>query len=572
MATSEGGSVTGDSRGGLVVVLAPFGHDAPTICGALHTAGVAAEPVDSMDALVARVRDAAGATVITEEALTPAGVEQLAATLDGQASWSDLPVLLLLAGVDQFSSAGARAVARLTSAGNTTVLVRPVPSVALVTAVLSALRARKRQYEVRDLLERERVARVEAESANRLKDEFLATVSHELRTPVSAMLLWTGLLSSGRAGPGRLGQALDALQRSAASQSELIEDLLDMSRMAGGTVQLDMGEVDLAALARDAVAVVAPMADARNVRLTLSLAAVEGVVRGDRDRLQQVLWNLLGNAIKFTPAEGRVAVEVRCEASRALIRVTDTGQGIDETFLPFVFERFRQADAAPSRRHGGLGLGLAIAQQIVELHGGTMSAASEGVGKGATFTIELPLTAPRRSDAPPPPEAGRHVEPHRALAGMRVLLVEDDVVTRQALCLLIEDAGAEVVPADSAGAALAALETAGEQHGAFDIMLSDIGMPGEDGFALMRMVRERERAQGACCAARAVAISGYSGPAEKEHALCAGFDAHVTKPVDAVALIALLADLHGSAATGSAWVKVPEPAAGTPPTLGGRPT
>ena len=389
-----------------VVVLAPLGRDSAVICGAMAEAGVDCLTAGSIAELTTMVRREAGAALLTEEALTADGVAELSAALGQQPSWSDLPVLLLLAGRECLVSESARPVAALRMAGNVTVLVRPVPAVALVTAVQSALRARRRQYEVRDLIQREQAARQQAETATRLKDEFLATVSHELRTPLSAILLWIRLLSSGRVETERMQEAFQSIEGSAELQSRLIDDLLDVSRMLSGRPRLAAEEVQLSRVAQQAVTVARPMADAENVSLQSTIDPTTGLIQGDADRIQQVIWNLLSNAIKFTSAGGCVSLDVRADGRDVLICVSDTGQGIAPEFLPHVFERFRQADASSTRRHGGLGLGLAITQQLVQLHGGSVDVQSGGLGKGTTFTVRLPRM--------PPTDANRSRRPRSA--------------------------------------------------------------------------------------------------------------------------------------------------------------
>ena len=535
-----------------VYVLAPLGRDAAVICRALGDVGVACAIAGGVPDLAAAVGDGrTGAAVVTEEALTPSVVGELAAALAGQPAWSDLPVLLLMTDGERFPPRGTRGpVGALRAAGNVAVLVRPVPTVALVTAVQAALRARRRQYEVRDLIDREHAARTaaehsarEADRANRLKDEFLATVSHELRTPLSAILLWSKLAAGGRIKPPDLPEALRNIERSAHAQSQLIDDLLDAARMTTGKLRLNARACELEPAVRSAVDVVRPTAEAKGVRVEVALDPAAGLVLADPDRLQQVVWNLLSNAVKFTPRGGDVLVRLGRDGGHARVDVTDTGQGIGPDFLPHVFERFRQADPSAGRRQGGLGLGLAITYQLVELHGGTIAAESDGEGRGSTFTVRLPLASPAAAPdaAAGPPDADAAArEPARVLDGLRVLLVDDDTNTRRGMAWALEDAGAEVTAVGSAADAVRALlaaPAAGRPH----VLVSDIGMPGEDGYRLIERVRALGPAGGGDVPA--VAVTAYGREADRGRALAAGFQAHLRKPLDPDGLVAAVAAL-----------------------------
>ena len=377
-----------------VFVLAPLGRDAAVIGRVLGTAGIACQSVRSISEFTAALRNAecgiGDAAIVTEEALTPDGVAALAAMLSEQPPWSDLPLLLLLAEGGRSASATTRHLATLRAAGNVAVLVRPVPAVVLLTTMQSFLRARRRQYEVRDLLAREQAARREAENANRLKDEFLTNVSHELGTPLSAILMWTRLSADGRLDAKESVEALQKIGRSATAQLRLVDDLLDASRMLSGKLRIHACECQLEPAVRAAVEVIRPALEPRGLRLEVALDPVAGPVLADAGRIQQVVSNLLGNAVKFTPPGGSIRITLERVGDDVQIRVRDTGQGISREFLPHVFERFRQADSAQSRLHGGLGLGLAICHQLVELHGGTLTAESDGAGKGAVFTVRFP--------------------------------------------------------------------------------------------------------------------------------------------------------------------------------------
>ena len=414
------------------------------------------------------------------------------------------------------------------------------------------------------LLEQEMRARMEAERAITMKDEFLATVSHELRTPLTAILLWSRLLRSGALGDDdeQRARALDTIEQSAVAQQQLIEDLLDISRIVSGKLRLNVRDAEAAPVVQAAVEAVRPMADARGVAIESSLDAGAGRVRADPDRLQQVVWNLLNNAAKFTPEGGRVVVRLE-RVDRALrVQVTDTGKGIAPEFLPHVFERFRQADASTTRQHGGLGLGLAISQQLVELHGGTIRADSPGEGLGATFTVELPL-ADVRHDAGSPaagaaPPAGPTVAlrapfaPSPLLRGVRVLVVENEPGTRTVIRWLLEQCQAEVTAAESAAHALDAFRASLDGR-PYDVLVSDIGMPGQDGYELIRQIRALETQRAAARPVPAVALTAYARDDDRRHAEAAGFQAHLPKPVEPAALVETVANLAGpshDAATG----------------------
>jgi signal transduction histidine kinase len=373
-----------------VVVLAPFGRDASVVESILREADLGVDIVGDLAGLLARVRAGAAAVLVTGEGLNAGGVSELSAALADQPAWSDIPVLLLLTDAEGVVPAADRHLAAMRATRNVIVLQRPLAAITLITAVQSALRARLRQYEVRDLITRERQAREQAEAATRIKDEFRATVSHELRTPLRAVLVWAKLLDAGRLTGAQARDAVHAIASGAEAQSQLIEDLLDVSRVLTGKLRLDVERQPIAPIIEAAIAVVRPMADAKGVRLEVELDPSTGPVLVDRERVQQIVWNLLSNAVKFTPPDGRVCIRLAREPGHVRVEVSDDGQGIAPDLLPHVFERFRQGDPAPTRRHGGLGLGLTIVQQLVELHGGSIDASSAGVGMGATFNVRLP--------------------------------------------------------------------------------------------------------------------------------------------------------------------------------------
>lgn len=376
----------------------------------------------------------------------------------------------------------------------------------------------------------------EAQEASRLKDEFLATVSHELRTPLMAILGWTHLLRTGRASD--VARAAETIERNAQAQARIVEDVLDTSRIITGKLQLKLARVSLREVVRAAIDTVRPAAEAKSIELVTSVDFGVGDTLGDAERLQQVTWNLLANAIKFTPAGGRVEARLEREGAFARLTVVDSGQGIHPDFLPHVFERFRQGDSTMTRAHGGLGLGLAIVRHLVELHGGYVSADSPGEGQGATFTVRLPLQATlSEGDA----AAGHRAPPsgkQPTLRGVRLLVVDDEADTRELLAVLLEQLGADVTTAPSVGAALESLE-----HQVPDVLVSDLGMPEEDGYTLIRRVRELGVERGFWFPA--VALTAYAQTRDKNRALSAGYQVHLSKPIEPAALVATVAELAG---------------------------
>jgi signal transduction histidine kinase/CheY-like chemotaxis protein len=385
--------------------------------------------------------------------------------------------------------------------------------------------------------EAERTAALDRErQANRLKDEFLATLSHELRTPLNAVLGWTRVLQTSP-DAAKQGRAIESIERNARAQAKLIEDLLEVSRIVTGKLQLNVRPVDLAAIVDAAVEIVQPAAAAKRIHLTCTVDARPALTMGDPDRLQQVVWNLLSNAIKFTDADGWASVSVRHTGGYTLT-VRDSGRGIEPSFLPHVFETFRQADATASREHGGLGLGLAIAKQLVELHGGTIRAASPGPGGGATFEVTLPSAVRAEREAAHRVSAAGAAD-GSLLRNVRVLVVDDDEDARTLLELALTEYGADVATAHSAADAIAKI-----QREAPDVLLSDIGMPGEDGYALIQRVRAQPASAGG--SVPAIAITAYASAADRDAALAAGFQGHFAKPLDVDAVAAFVAALRRS--------------------------
>jgi len=391
------------------------------------------------------------------------------------------------------------------------------------------------------LLASERAARREAEIANNAKDEFLATVSHELRTPLSAILGWA-VIARRQALPPAVDRALCTIERNARTQMRIIEDVLDIGRIISGKLRLEVSATNVAEVIEAAVQVVRPAAEAKQVRLDVTIDPEVGVIAADAERLQQVAWNVLSNALKFTKKGGRVEVSASRIGSIVVFRVRDDGQGIRSEFLPYLFEPFRQADGSTTRRHGGLGLGLAIVKQLVEAHGGQITAQSGGEGQGALFTIELPARAPAVVFEPSP-RAPRDSEPvltGRAvwLDGVRVLVVDDDEDTRDLVHQMLAAQGAIVSSASSAEEALNLVARSRP-----DVLLSDIGMPNVNGYSLIRSIRSMPEDHGGTIPA--VALTAYAREGDRERAYTAGFQAHVTKPVDPDMLAAVVASLAG---------------------------
>jgi signal transduction histidine kinase/response regulator RpfG family c-di-GMP phosphodiesterase len=405
---------------------------------------------------------------------------------------------------------------------------------------------RKQAEEARaQLLVREQSARAEAERANRVKDEFLATLSHELRTPLTAILGWSRMLRTAGLDDQMRARAMETIERNAHSQSQLIDELLDVSRIVTGKLTLNVRPVELLPIVEAATDSIRPAADAKSIRLDVSLDPAAGRVSGDPSRLQQVIWNLFSNAVKFTPAGGRVGVRLERDGASARITVSDTGIGIDPQIIPYIFDRFRQADGSTTREHGGLGLGLAIVRHLTELHGGTVSAESEGAGRGATFTVALPL-ARAAEDADAERDGQRAADGHSlknvgALEGLRILLVDDVADARGLIAAVLRGSGAVVHECGSAAEALEMLDT----HAA-DMLLSDIGMPYQDGYALIAEVRRRDAGRHL----PAIALTAYATAEDRARALSAGFHLHLAKPVDNEQLIAAVASLaHQQAKT-----------------------
>ncbi|MEG4235807.1 ATP-binding protein [Microcoleus sp. Pol11C3] len=396
------------------------------------------------------------------------------------------------------------------------------------------------------LLMREQIIRAEAEAANRAKDEFLSILSHELRTPLNAILGWSTMLRQRTLSEDKVVRALETIERNAKSQAQLIEDILDISRIITGKLRLQVRPVNLVPVIESAIESLKLAAEAKSIRLQSVLDSEAGPLLGDAARLQQVMWNLLSNALKFTPKDGRVEIRLEQVNSHAEVTVSDTGSGISSDFLPFVFDRFRQHDSTTTRSYGGLGLGLAIVRQLVELHGGTVTVVSPGIGQGATFTVKLPVMIihPPARDSErlnSIVEAKPRVEASPSLEGLKILVVDDEADARELLSTILQKYGADVLAVASVKEALTIIETATDRSP--DVLVSDIGMPDEDGYSLIRKLRQVEAQRGGRLPA--IALTAYARNDDRRQALLAGFQIHLTKPVDAAELVAVVASLTG---------------------------
>jgi len=390
------------------------------------------------------------------------------------------------------------------------------------------------------LLERESSARALAEETNRLKDEFLATVSHELRTPLTAILGWSRMLEGNTLDTDLAVRAIETIKRNAKAQAQIVDDILDVSRIITGNLYLNLQPIDLESVLEAAVNVVRPTAEAKNIRIELNFDRKPVTVSGDTNRLQQVFWNLLSNAVKFTPSGGYVSVSLRRVDAQVDIAVTDTGQGIRPDFLPFVFDRFRQADSTSTRQHGGLGLGLAIARHLIEIHGGSIMGKSDGEGTGATFTVSLPLVGSTVESNVSPvsdldaPESPAPLSSSYVLSGLHVLVVDDDEDTLELLSAALRSRGAQVTGVSSAAQAIDAVRIARP-----DVLVSDIAMPVEDGYQLIQKVIRL----GFEPRIPAIAITAYAKEEDKERALAAGYQRYLTKPVELGEFISSVAEV-----------------------------
>jgi signal transduction histidine kinase/ActR/RegA family two-component response regulator len=528
---------TNNTYDDVVLVCAPTGRDMQLTCALLsERAAVRCEPCADVPELCAKIRRGAGVAVAAEEALDGNGAARLIDALAGQVAWSDLPVLILASAATHEDAGGEGPIAALRQRGNITVLDRPVRIVTLVSAVQSALRARRRQYEVRDLL-------VEMRAAVRHRDQFLAMLGHELRNPLGAINNAMGVLDA--ASPptdATEREHRDIIHRQTDHLARLVDDLLDVSRITSGKIALQKRPTDLCEVLLAGVRSMDGLVRAQRHELRTSTASCPVLVDGDSFRLEQVVNNLLTNAIKYTPPDGKIEAGVRADGNSAVLYVRDNGIGIPRDLLPRVFDLFTQSERALDRSQGGLGIGLTLVRALVEMHGGTVQVESDGPGAGCLFTIRLPrVEAPRTTEpaadvgagAAAPRNGNRTHDPAPGEGRRRkILLVEDQPDARRALQRLLQIWGHSV---DAAGDGLAGLERAVQSTP--EIALIDVGLPGLDGYEVARRIRAKLGN-----AIRLVALTGYGQPEDRDRAYAAGFDLHLVKPVDRDQLARALAD------------------------------
>jgi signal transduction histidine kinase len=508
----------------------------------LRMNGVVVDTCDSAQVALERIGSTEYDAILCD--IKMPGMDGLALLAEIRVRQPNLPTLLIT-GHDEYQALQAL------RGGAYDFLQKPIDREYLVASLTRAIGKGQlgRQIEQQQILahratELERIVEErtrELREANRIKDEFLAILSHELRTPLTSILAWTKLLRTGKLDDATFDRALEMIERNTRSQARLIEDLLDVSRIIAGKLPLDIRPVELESVIKTAVETMRPAADAKSIRLEMLLGTESKFVAGDSFRLQQVILNLLSNAIKFTPNGGEVVVKLAIIDSQARITVSDTGMGISAEFLPYVFERFRQADGSSTRSQSGLGLGLAIVRHLVEMHGGTVQAESPGAGQGATFTVIIPLTASQELTANSQrqnEEIDNLKSSHVILDDLRVLIVDDDAETREVLTVVLRQFGAEVMAVASCKEAIEVLTQTKP-----DVLLSDIALPDEDGYALIQKVRMLEPERGGLTPA--AALTAHAGIEARTRALSAGFQAHVAKPVDAPHLAAVIADLCG---------------------------
>ena len=510
-----------------VLVLMPTGRDAILICETLKKVGIEAESCADAGDLSAQIRVGAGAVLLAEEALERGILERLAESFNSQPVWSDLPIVLFAGNAHNAERLAATVGTRF----NATIVERPIRIPMLISAVRGALRARERQYQSRNLLH-------QLEESDRQKDLFLATLSHELRTPLNSILGWIQLLRGKSSQKIDAAHGLDVIERNAKAQSEIVSDILFVSRIITGKLILEFEPIDLIPILEEAVEVVLPSVNAKQIRLQTFFDSNIKKIEGNRDRLKQAFWNILSNAVKFTPPNGQIDINATVNGTTAEIEFSDSGSGIEPDFLPFIFERFRQADNSYTRQVGGLGLGLAIVRHLIEIHGGQINVKSEGINRGASFIVTLPLLIYKNSaaDAVDNLETFEKSNADGLPAGIRILLVEDNDDSREMLKVLFAQHNFETTAVSSSAEAIAVI---GEFQP--NILISDIGMPNEDGYELIRRIRQLPPEK--CGLIPAVALTGYASVHDRDLAVQAGFQEHCPKPVDVDALIDLIKKL-----------------------------
>ena len=496
------------------MILLPTGRDAHLITSLLADAKIACHVCGDAAELCAEMVVGAGAALAAEEALSDDSLEQLIDAFRRQPVWSDLPIML-------FSSSqnAEHLLKELSPKINATIVERPIRKTILLSAVLGALRARRRQYEARDML-------IQLEEADKQKDLFLATLSHELRTPLNSIVGWIKLLR-GKAPqrPSDMDHALDVIERNAKAQSEIISDILFVSRVVTGKIELKLEPAGIVALVERGVDVMRPALLNKNIELDIEKPDKEIRIRADEERLRQVFLNLLSNAAKFSEPGGKIRVSIIEDGPSVHVKIADHGRGIAPEFLPHVFERFRQADNEYTRVAGGLGLGLAIVRHLIELHDGTVTAASEGLGRGSTFSVTLPVmeneagNSEQRSSAPA-------VVKHKTISdGLSVLLVEDDQDSREMLMTFLKAHRMRVTAVDCASAAIDTIKSLRP-----DVLISDVGLPGQDGYEMMNTIRKFPEMDGGHTPA--IALTGYVSIQDRDRAMASGFQEHLAKPID----------------------------------------
>ena len=477
-----------------------------------HEGYCVAEAAGGSDGLL-RLRESESQLLILNAPLPDMDGSELCSQLKSDPALKHVPILFTATHPFPESNHGPNCIADL-------YLITPCQPVVLVAAVRSLIRLQSAERERDELAIRSSKERDEFDTANRAKDEFLATLSHELRTPLTAIMGWARLMRMDKLDRAQVTRGLDVIDRNVALQTQLIEDLLDVSRIISGKLVIRSSKIEPAQFVSAAIDSVTTMAAAKQIELRRKFEPCGDLV-GDRNRLQQVVWNLLTNAIKFTPAGGVVEIALAQETGIVRITVTDQGAGIEPAFLPHVFDRFRQADTREARKHGGLGLGLAIVKQLVEFHSGKVSVKSPGLGLGASFTIELPIRAVDDSAEDKP-------APDPNLDGVRAMVVEDDDDSRELITLVLERAGAHVTTARSAEQAFEVLDATRQ-----DVIISDISMPHIDGYAMLRRARVTESSK----SIPALALTAFSRSEDRQHALDAGFQEHLSKPIEPEKLV-----------------------------------
>jgi signal transduction histidine kinase len=519
-----------------VLILAPRGRNAELIAGVLDRGGLRTTVCADIEELCREMHGRAGLVILCEEALNRMGLDCLLSTLAAQPAWSEIPLLVLTGGGR--TTRGSYEIARaLGPRGNLTLMERPIRIITMLSAVRAALRGRRRQYEVRDLLAREQAARAQAEAANKAKDHFLATLSHELRTPLNPVLMTVSAMQTDPGLPERFQEDVEVVRRNVELESKLIDDLLDLTRIARGKLELSPEAVDLHAVLEHALETCCEE-DARRKHLSISsdLAATRRFVWGDSARLSQVFWNLLKNAVKFTPEGGEISLRSWDDADghTIVVEVRDTGIGIEPDAAARIFDAFEQESRGITRRFGGLGLGLAICKALVDLHGGQIEVSSGGKGRGSTFTVRLATVREPAARGPRPRVAtGPGVDGNGEPRSIDVLLVEDHEMTARVMSRLLRQAGYHVTVATDVTTAKRYTD---ERR--FDVVISDLGLPDGTGLDVMKHLRSRHGIPG-------IAVSGYGMEEDVRQTREAGFSEHLVKPIDLPKLQAAIARTMG---------------------------